>query len=165
MELLVGVGHFGSKEYVDQQLQKAESAKQQGLSMIEVPLDAPIDQIAGLQKQIVDLEKQLSNQVPQVLEIIKEVIKEIPVEVIKEVPVEVVREVRVIEERIVEKEVQVIKEVPVYKKRVMTEFIDRPIEVIKEVEKEVVREVKIIPWWAYAALVVEALAIIVLLLK
>jgi len=68
-------------------------------------------------------------------EVIKEVIKEVPVEVIKEVVKEV--EVEVIKEIIVEKPVEVIKEV----------IIEKPIEVIKEViiEKpiEVIKEVYI----------------------
>ena len=54
-------------------------------------------------------------------EVIKEVVKEVPVEVIKEVVKEV--EVEVIKEIIVEKPVEVIKEV----------IIEKPIEVIKEV--------------------------------
>lgn len=162
----MAIGHFGSKEYVEQQLKKAESANMHEISMLnEIPLNSSIDEVANLQSHINSLEKQLANQVPQIIEVVKEVIREVPVTVIKEIPVEVVREVKVIEERIVEKEVQVIKEVPVYKKRVMTEFVDRPIEVIKEVEKEVVREVKIIPWWAYVAAVLETLAILALLLK
>ena len=64
-------------------------------------------------------------------EVIKEVIKEVPVEVIKEVTKEV--EVEVVKEVIVEKPVEIIKEV----------LKEVPVEVIKEVpvEKVVVKEV------------------------
>ena len=97
-------------------------------------------------------------------------IKDVPhkiVEVIKEVPTIVEREVIVPVERIVERvvEVQVIKEFPVMKEKIVTEFVDRPITVVKEVEKEVIRQIKFVPLWAYGALLVQSLIIVVLLFK
>ena len=60
-------------------------------------------------------------EVEKPVEVIKEVIKEVPVEKIVEKPVEVIKEVPV----------EVIKEVPVEK------IVEKPVEVIKEVIKEI----------------------------
>lgn len=77
-------------------------------------------------------------------EVVKEVIKEVPVQVIVEKKVEVIKEVPV--EVIVEKTVEVIKEVPVEKiVEIIKEVPLPPIEtkVIEYVDKEVVREVPV----------------------
>jgi len=80
---------------------------------------------------------EIIREVPVEVEVIKEVIKEVPVEVIKEVQVEVIKEV--IKEVPVEVIKEVVKEVPV---EVLKEVIKEvPVEVIREVVKEVPVEV------------------------
>lgn len=100
-----------------------------------VPVEIVVERVVT---EYVDREVPIEIFIERTVEIIREVIKEVPVEkiveveVIKEVPVETVKEVEVIKE--VEVPVEVAREVEV------------PVEVIKEVpvEVEVIREVEVI---------------------
>ena len=99
-----------------------------------VPVEIVVERIVT---EYVDREVPIEIFIERTVEIIKEVIKEVPVEIIKEVtkevPVEVVREVPV--EKIVE--VEVIKEVPVEKIVEVPVIKEVPVEKIVEVVKTV----------------------------
>eukprot|EP00913_Durusdinium_trenchii_P013485 g12663.t1 len=107
-----------------------------------------IVEVPVMVERIVEVEKEVIKEVPVERIIEKEVIKEVPVEriiekeVIKEIPVETIVEKEVVQEvvrqvpvdRVVERRVEVIKEVPVEK------IVEKEVEVpekIVEVEKEV----------------------------
>lgn len=142
----MGVGHWGSKEYVEEKKNNS-ILKDVNLKMAAQVVQTHDD--LALRNRILELEHALEN---------KEVHYE---KVVQYEQVEVIKEV----EKIVEKEVQVVTNFPVIKERIVTEYVDKPFEVIKEVEKLVEREIKVVPLWAYCGLLVQTLAIIVLLLK
>ena len=97
--------------------------------------------------RIVEVEKEVVKEVPVQVVVEKEVVKEVPVEtvMVKEVPVD-----RIVE-KVVEVEKEVVKEVPVEvvveKEVVKTVEVEKPVivrqEVVKEVEVEVVKEVEV----------------------
>lgn len=157
----MAMGHWCSKELLK--------------TIQELPVAPVIQEVNTvelmLHNRISELEHQLSIQEPIIVEKINEVVRtievpvekiivqtiEVPIEKIVDRVVEVIKHVEVPVEKLVYKEISTIKEVPVY----LEKLVDREIEIVKEVEKEI----KVIPKIVFTIMAVEALMIILLLLK
>lgn len=176
----MGKIHQGPKHLMDvRERPESLDSEQMGKELLSLRslLSAQEKALAILPKEKIVLQEVLvevpgpERLVVEYVDVIKEILVEKEVQVIKEVFIDklvpyetiVIKRVEVPVDRIIEKEVQVIKEFPVVMEKIVKEFIEVPKEVLKEVEKIIIKAH--VPFWAYAIMAIEALAIIGLIIK
>jgi len=108
----------------------------------EVAVQVPIEILREVVREV-PVDREVIREVP--VEVVREVVREVPVEVPIEILKEVVREVPVDREVPVEVVREVVREVPVDREVVREIVRDVPVEIVKEVpvDREVIREVPV----------------------